>query len=76
MKGKGLCVSLLLDASVCVEIPEEITALTKTELLEKVANFKKQLEVSEEEVHHIEINTRGQSNSPQWFEARRFRLTA
>ena len=76
VKGKGLCVSLLLDASVCVEIPEETTALTKTELLEKVANFKKQLEVSEEEMRHIEINTRGQSKSPQWFEARRFRLTA
>ena len=43
VKGKGLCVSLLLDASVCVEIPEETTALMKTELLEKVANFKNNL---------------------------------
>ena len=76
VKGKGLCVSLLLDASVRVDVPEETTVLTKTELLEKVINFKKQLEVSEEEVRRIEIATRGQSKSPQWFEARRFRLTA
>ena len=75
VKGKGLCVSLLLDASVRVEIPEETTALTKTKLLEKVANFKKQLEISKE-VRRIEIDTRGQSKSPQWFVARRFRLTA
>ena len=27
-------------------------------------------------MRHIEIKTRGQSKSPQWFEARRFRLTA
>ena len=34
VKGKGMCVSLLLDASVRVDAPEETTVLTKTELLE------------------------------------------
>ena len=46
VKGKGLCVALLLDTSVSVETPKETTALMKSELLKKVANFKKQLEVS------------------------------
>ena len=78
VKGKGLCISLLLDPSVCVKTPEQHTqiTLTKTELLTKVMEFKKKLEVSEDDIRRIEINTRGQSNTAQWFEVRRFRLTA
>ena len=43
VKGKGLCVSLLLDSSVCVNATNE--KLTKTELLKKVEAFKKKASV-------------------------------
>ena len=38
VQGKGLCISLLLDPSVCVKTPEQRTQITlaKTELLTEV----------------------------------------
>ena len=38
--------------------------------------LKKTPEVSEEDIRRIEVETRGQSMSPKWFQARRLRLTA
>ncbi len=75
VRGKGLCVSLLLDPSVCVNTPQQ-PVLTKEELLKKVEELKKSLKVSEENIREIERTTRNQSNSPKWFEVRRFRLTS
>ncbi len=77
VKGKGLCISLLLDPSVCIETSEQlVVVLTKDELLKRIEAFKKQLQVSDEDVRRIEESTRDQSKSQKWFEARRFRLTA
>ena len=76
VKGKGLCVSLLFDPSLCADTPATPTFLTKSQLLKKVMKFKKTLEVSEEDIRRIQNETRGQSTSPLWFEARRLRLTA
>ena len=75
IRGEGLCISLLLDSSTRVDSGEQ-SQLTKSELLQKVETFKKTLEVSEEDVHKIELSTRAQSQSPKWFEVRRYRLTA
>ena len=77
LKGKGICVSLLLDPSVCVETAErQGLVLAKTELLKKVESFKEKLVVSDQEIRSIEESTREQSNSQSWFEARKFRLTS
>ena len=75
VRGKGLCISLLLDPSTCVQTHEQLP-LTKEELLKKVEGLKMKLKVSEEEARQIEFETREQSNSHKWFEARRLRLTA
>ena len=78
VRGKGLCICLLLDASVRVETSEETTkqTLSKIKLMEKIIQIKKQLQVSETDVRRIELHTRGQSNYLKWFEACRFCLTA
>ena len=60
VREKALCISLLLDVSVRVETPEEPqtqTTLSKAKLLDKIAEFKKKLQVSEEDVRHIEVRT-------------------
>ena len=60
VRGKALCISLLRDASVRVETPEEPqtqTTLSKAKLLDKIAEFKKKLQVSEEDVRRIEVRT-------------------
>ena len=69
VRGKGLCISLPFDPSVCTDTPATTTFLTKLQLLKKVIKFKKTLKVSEEDIRCIQIKTRGQSTSPQWFEA-------
>ena len=75
VRGKGLCISLLLDSSLCVDIPKQ-KHLTKEELLKKINELKIKLKVSEEEIREIERKTKDQSHSSKWFEVRRFRLTA
>ena len=72
VRGKGLCISLLLDPSVCVATPQQ-PVLTKEELLKKIEELKGKLKVSEENIRQIEQTTRNQSKSPKWFEVRRFR---
>lgn len=62
VKGSGLSVSLLLDQSVCVEAPG-YSAPTQKELVKKVDDFVKQLEVTEENVHQIKLSSREQSKS-------------
>lgn len=75
VRGRGLCISLLLDSSLCVDIPKQ-KHLTKEELLKKINELKIKLKVSEEEIREIERKTKDQSHSSKWFEVRRFRLTA
>ena len=75
IKGEGLCVSLLLDLSMCVQDCDQ-SPLSKSELLQKVEALKETLVVTEEDVRAIELSTRAQSQSPKWFEVRRHRLTA
>ena len=75
IKGKGLCVSLLLDKSMRVATPER-AVLSKEVLLQKVEQLKLKLKVSDNDIRTIEQSTRLQSNSPKWFEVRRFRLTS
>ena len=70
VRGKGLCVSLLLDLSLCVDTPEQ-PILTKEVLLKKVGELKKRLEVSAEDIRRIELTTRNQSKSPKRFEIRK-----
>ena len=68
--------SLLLDPSTRVEVPQA-PKLTRDELLKKVEEFiSSKLSVTAEEARQIEVQTREQSNSAMWYEARRLRLTA
>ena len=75
VRGKGLCISLLLDPSYCVDTPEQ-PKLTKEEILQKVEELKEKLKVSEDDIREIELTTRSQAKSSKWFEVRRFRLTS
>lgn len=76
LAGKGLCVSLLLDPSTRVEVPQA-PKLTRDELLKKVDEFvSSKLSVTAEKARQIEVQTRAQSKSQMWYEARRLRLTA
>lgn len=75
VKGKGLCISLLLDPTICIETPQQPT-LTKDELLKKVEELKRKLKVTRDDIREIELTTRGQSRLSKWFEVRRFRLTS
>ena len=75
--GKGLCLSLLLDLTVCVGMPTtQHSIFSKLELLSKVKELKRKLSVTEDDICHIEMETKGQVSSSQWFETRGFRLTA
>lgn len=82
VRGKGLCISLLLDSTMQIwsnEIREEFTTPTLPgvdQIKKTVEEFKKCLSVTEEKAREIEQNTREQRNSQLWFNVRRYRLTA
>lgn len=62
--------SLLLDPSTCVEVPQ-VPTLTNDELQKKVDKFvNSKLGVTAEEARQVEVNTREQSRSPMWHDAR------
>ena len=81
VRGKGLCISLLLDPSTR-HWSSNITAETSfsmpdvTRLKQTVQEFKNSLRVTTEKVREIERLTREQRNSTLWFDVRRHRLTA
>lgn len=85
VKGKGLGVSVLFDPDCRVWNPTTITEMTpvsesylpsKSELIERVKAFKESLQLTPEKIRAIERETVQQSQSPQWYFARRYRLTA
>ena len=76
LKGKGLRVSLLFDADTIVTNPESFVPLSKEDMEVKISEFKWKLVLSEETIRQLETETRAQHNSPKWFQARQFRITA
>ena len=56
VKGRGLCISLLFDPSTCTQ--RGSVNLTKEEILKRVEKLKQKLSVTEEDIHHIEVETR------------------
>ena len=52
VRGKGLCISLLLDPSTCIHDPK---ALKKEDLLKKVEELKTRLKMTEEDARQLEI---------------------
>ena len=78
--GQGLCLSLLFDpASRCWDTSDLVSTPippNKAELKKSIEAFKYSLELTSDEIRHLERKTREQRNSPEWFAARRFRITA
>lgn len=75
VRGKAYAF-LCSDSSHQSQTPAASPHLTKVQLLEEVRRFKKTLEVSWEDVRRIQIETCGQSTSPQRFKVRRLHLTS
>lgn len=82
VRGKGLGVSLLLDPSTRYWGDNTEPALvppklpSEEELKSAIVEFKKSLNVTMHQAREIEGKTRNQRHSPEWFAARRYRLTA
>ena len=81
VRGKGLCISLLLDSSAQCWSHEEEDSTTPflpsvDQIKKTVKEFKKCLAVTEKKAREIERDTREQRNSQLWFNVRRYRLTA
>jgi len=81
VRGKGLCISLLLDPSTrhwkgSAPTEASFSMPDITQLQQTVQEFKNSLRVIPERVREIERLTREQRNSPMWFDVRRHRLTA
>ena len=81
VRGKGLGISLLKDESVHYWSSDPTSSVTHVlpdacRLKQSVDEFMKSLCVTEGEARKIEQETRQQRNSPEWFSARRFRLTS
>lgn len=82
VRGKGLCISLLLDSSTQYWNHEKressvAPALPGVDHIKQtVKEFKRSLAVTEERAREIERDKREQRNSQLWFNVRRYRLTA
>ena len=81
VKGKGLGISLLKDDSTRYWSSDPSSSVTHAlpddhRLKQSIDGFMKRLCVTEDEARKIEQGTRQQRNSPEWFSARRFRLTS
>ena len=79
VRGKGLCVSLLLDSTTQVwngigdkeeSLPPSLPSLDQ--LKKTVEEFKKSLVVTQEKSREIERITHDQRNSSVWFDVRRY----
>ena len=81
VRGQGLGVSVLFDEkcrcwSANLESPQSPVLPTKTELQERVKEFKKSLLMSPQKIHEVEQSTRDQSTNHLWYSVRQYRLTA
>lgn len=82
VRGKGLGVSLLMDPSTRYWGENTQPALLPPELPSKeqlectIVEFIKSLSVTMQQAREIEGKTRSQHHSPEWFAARRYRITA
>lgn len=83
VRGKGLGISLLFDESTRywsensnIESVAGPNIPQGQELEKSIEEFKKSLSVSEQRAREIERLTVNQHHSPQWFDVRRYRLTA
>ncbi len=81
VRGKGLCISLMLDPESQYWHSGEAEALSpvlpsKQELQQRVNNFKESLKLPAHKIREIEQSTREQSQSSMWYSARRYRITA
>ena len=81
IKGQQLNISLMLDCDCCHKQSDEkspkgcqIPHIAK--LKETISAFKQSLQVSEDKIREIELNTRDQRHPPLWYSARQYRLTA
>ena len=87
IRGKGLCVSLLIDSAsqywqesssdsstVYESLPPELPS--KAELQKRVQEFKSSLNIPAQKIREIEQTTRDQSQSTLWYSVRRYRITA
>ena len=68
--------SLLFDPDTIVTNPESFELLSKEDMEVKVSEFRAKLVVTEEDARKIENETKAQRNSPKWFKARQYRITA
>ena len=80
VKGKALGISIIADPSTQIWSGDTtVTTLdlpAKHQLEQGVTAFIQSLHVSAEKIREIERNTKDQHQSPHWFNARRYRLTA
>ena len=76
LKGKGLCISLLFDPATIVNSHTSFEPLSKEDIKVKIDEFRESLAITEEDAVKTEANTKGQRDSPEWFKARQFRITA
>ncbi len=81
VKGKGICVSILFDTDLrnlnqSPVVSDNLSSPSRQELVANVEAFKETLRESAARIRHIEQNTTTQHQSPLWYSARRFRLTA
>ena len=76
VKGKGLCVSLLFDPDTTISNTESFIPLPKEVTELKIVELRESLTLTEEDARKIAAETKAQRNSQEWFDARKFRITA
>jgi len=81
VKGEHLGISVLLDPDYVEQLQvaqqqSGVNLPNKERLKETIEAFKESLVVTEDVAREIECNTREQRLSSEWFQARRYRLTA
>ena len=86
VKGMGLGVSLIHDEDVRVWKGDSVgdsqaqsstvSVPSKSEITDRVALFKETLRLSPQQIRELERQTKDQHQSPLWFSARRYRITA
>ena len=79
IKGQQLSISLMLDRDCCHKESDEkspkgcqIPHIAK--LKEIISAFKQSLQVSEDKIREIELNTRDQRHTPLWYSTQQYRL--